>query len=125
MSYLTLSQASKETGKSKGTISKALKNGTLSYVEKTDAGYKIDPSELFRVYPRNPDKPLQNEQLATPSLPHAATPQELALLREMLEREREINKELRQDLDSEREERHRLTLRLEHTAKKKKFFGIF
>ena len=52
---LTLNQAAKECGRAKSTISKALKSGKLSYVEKTDAGYRIDPAELFRVFP--PQKP--------------------------------------------------------------------
>ena len=52
--YLTLGEASKETGVQKSTLSKALKSGKLSYFDKTSAGYKIEPSELFRVYPRKP-----------------------------------------------------------------------
>ncbi len=48
---LTLSQAAKATGKSKSVISKALKTGVISFVEKDDSGYKIDPAELFRVFP--------------------------------------------------------------------------
>lgn len=50
--YFTLSQAAKESGKSKSVLSKALKNGTLSYVTKDSSGYQIDPAELFRVYPK-------------------------------------------------------------------------
>lgn len=41
------------TGKSKSVIHKALKNGTISNVGKDESGYKIDPSELFRVFPQN------------------------------------------------------------------------
>ncbi|MET0155777.1 MAG: hypothetical protein ABW189_06725 [Rickettsiales bacterium] len=50
--YLSLNEAAKEAGKSKSVIWKALKNGDMSYVEKTGAGYKIDPAELFRVFPK-------------------------------------------------------------------------
>lgn len=50
--YLTLGEASKATGVQKSTLSKALSSGKISYFEKTSAGYKIDPSELFRIYPR-------------------------------------------------------------------------
>lgn len=64
--YLTLGQASKEAGVSKATISKALKSGKLSYVEKTSAGYKIDPAELFRVYPKKPQETVASERLETP-----------------------------------------------------------
>lgn len=121
MHYLTLSQAAKEVGKSKGTLSKDLKTGKISYVEKSDAGYKIDPAELFRVYPKNRNNTDKIEQFAT----HMQTGGELALMREMLEREREINKELRKDLAAEREERQTLALRLEHVTKRKKFLGVF
>jgi hypothetical protein len=48
---LTLGQAAKLCGRSKPTLSKALKEGRLSYVEKTQAGYQIDPAELSRVFP--------------------------------------------------------------------------
>lgn len=49
--FITLGEAAKLTGKSKPTISKALKGGKISYVEKTENGYKLDPSEVQRVYP--------------------------------------------------------------------------
>lgn len=52
--HYTLGQAAKATGISKTTISKALKSGRLSYVEKSSAGYKIDPAELDRVWPVTP-----------------------------------------------------------------------
>lgn len=51
--YLSLSQAAEETGKSKSVIYKALKNGTISHAGKDESGYKIDPAELFRVFPKN------------------------------------------------------------------------
>lgn len=51
--YFTAGQAAKEAGVSKTTISKALQSGRLSYVEKTSAGYRIDPAELFRVFPKS------------------------------------------------------------------------
>ena len=51
--YFTAGQAAKEAGVSKTTISKALQSGRLSYIEKTSAGYSIDPAELFRVFPKS------------------------------------------------------------------------
>jgi len=51
--YLTLGQAAKETGKSKSTIFKAIQNGTLSYIEKTSAGYKLDRNEVFLLFHTN------------------------------------------------------------------------
>jgi hypothetical protein len=50
--YFSLGQAAKEAGVAKSTISKALSSGKLSYTEKNSAGYKIDPAELFRVFPK-------------------------------------------------------------------------
>ena len=68
--YLTLGEASKETGVQKSTLSKALKSGKLSYFEKTSAGYKIEPSELFRIYPMKPQgtvaDTIDRERLDTP-----------------------------------------------------------
>src|ERR1700745_2289561 len=61
--YLTLGQAAKEAGVAKSTISKALSSGKLSYREKNSDGYKIDPAELFRVYP-NPAKTDADELLS-------------------------------------------------------------
>lgn len=92
--YLTLGQAAKETGVSKATIFKAIKSGKLSYVEKTQAGYKIDPAELFRVFSRNGEgvtANAKNEQSATPEndLENAFLRRENELLRQQLERERE------------------------------------
>lgn len=68
--FYTLGEASKVTGVQKSTLSKALKSGKISYFEKTSAGYKIDPSELFRVYPRQPQSTdadtVVSERLETP-----------------------------------------------------------
>jgi len=47
---LTLGQAAKMTGKSKPTISKAVKDGRLSGKKGKDGVYQIEVSELLRVY---------------------------------------------------------------------------
>ena len=47
----TLGAAAKATGKSKATISKALKSGRISGHKGDDGVFHIDPSELHRVYP--------------------------------------------------------------------------
>ena len=54
---VSLSEASRLTGKSKSVISNALKNGTISYASKDSTGYKIDTSELFRVFERRTQEP--------------------------------------------------------------------
>jgi hypothetical protein len=66
--FLTLGQAAKATGKSKGTLSKAVSSGMLAVAEKIGNQYKIDPAELFRVFPQK-EETFQNvsyEQMETP-----------------------------------------------------------
>ena len=50
MKLLTLGEAAKLTGKSKPTISKAVKDGKISG-NKVDGVFQIEVSELLRVYP--------------------------------------------------------------------------
>jgi hypothetical protein len=50
MAY-TLGEAAKATGKSKATISKAIKSGRFSALKDETGTFHIDPSELHRVYP--------------------------------------------------------------------------
>lgn len=47
----TLGDAAKATGKSKATISKAIKNGRISATKDETGTFQIDPAELHRVYP--------------------------------------------------------------------------
>ena len=48
---LTIKEAAKQTGKVKQTILRSIKNGKLSAKKDEHGIYKIDPAELFRVYP--------------------------------------------------------------------------
>lgn len=57
---LSAGQAAKAVGVTTPTISKALKSGRLSFVERTPHGYQIDPTELFRVFP-----PVAEKQAST------------------------------------------------------------
>lgn len=50
MAY-TLGEAAKATGKSKATISKAIKSGRISACKDETGTFHIDPSELHRIYP--------------------------------------------------------------------------
>ena len=54
MAY-TLGTAAKASGKSKATISKAIKSGRLSALKDETGVYQIEPAELNRVYPLNVD----------------------------------------------------------------------
>ncbi len=59
----TLGEAAKATGMSKATISKAIKNGRISAPKDETGTFKIDPSELHRVYPPT----VSSEQKETPT----------------------------------------------------------
>lgn len=48
---LTLRQAAELTGKSKSTLTRAIKSGRLSASRNAEGMYAIDPAELARVYP--------------------------------------------------------------------------
>jgi hypothetical protein len=63
--FLSLSEAAEVTGKSKSVIHKALTKGKISYIEKNESGYKIDPSELFRVFPKNTTENTKTERSRT------------------------------------------------------------
>jgi hypothetical protein len=105
MAYMSLGQAAKVAGMSKATISKALKTGRLSYVEKSTAGYSIDPAELFRVFPPKPVLTVESERSQTPveTGKSQADRVELELLRQRVE-------DLQRDRDAWREQAQRLAL---------------
>lgn len=62
----TLGEAARATGKSKATISKAIKNGRVSARKDETGTFHIDPSELHRVYPPS----VSIEQDETPANTH-------------------------------------------------------
>ena len=97
--YFTLSQAAKETGKSKGTISKYLSNGKLSYISKDEKGYKIDPAELFRVFPKDEEETDTNEQMRTLNKPqkNSTLNPEVELLHERIKDKDKIIDDLREE----------------------------
>jgi hypothetical protein len=87
MTYWTLGQAAKETGRSKSLLHKALKSGRLSFVSKDSSGYKIDPAELYRVFPQEHTPEVEKERLDTPedTLKTLLYEQKIAFLEEQLE----------------------------------------
>jgi molybdopterin converting factor small subunit len=103
----TLADAAKAAGVNRSTVLRAIKNGKLSARRLEDRSYRVEPSELARVFDLH--KPLPTEPEAMPG--HAQSAQsdaqavatlvELARLRErveLLERERETNQETVSDL---------------------------
>lgn len=111
---LSASQAAKEVGKSIQTITRAIESGRLTAQGPKGGPYKIDRSELYRVW-----NPKVIGSGATPLVERSATIEvtnesnalqaEVKVLREMLDRERDTVSDLRTRLDTEGEERRRLT----------------
>lgn len=105
MTYLSLGEAAKAAGVAKGTISKALKSGKLSYVEKTTAGYQIDPAELFRAFPEKQTETVEIERLET--YPETV---ETVILQTRLEAAERRAETAEADRDAWREQAQRLAL---------------
>jgi len=129
-SSLSLNQVAKLTGRSKGTISKALNDGTLSYIEKLDTGqYSIDMAEALRVFPaKTPGdrvEQVRSSSLNTEELNHSMLLQtEIDRLKYRLEtaeserqRERENSTSQINDLKTQRDQWQKQaeqTLKLQH-----------
>lgn len=105
----TLGEAAKATGKSKATISKAIKNGRISAIKDESGTFRIDPSELHRVYPPTPSSEQKQTPISTPV--NSREPGEIKALQALLEatQERLADKEaviadLREDRDKWRQQ---------------------
>lgn len=130
----TLGQAAKAVGKSKSTLSRAIKKGKISAEHDAHGQFAIDPAELHRVYPATE----QGNDCAANDTGHHATPsngtmqrveiaaleRENALLREMLGREKEISRGLEQDRDHWRQQATTLLTDQRATAPKKAAEGL-
>lgn len=118
----SLAEAATASGKSKMTIQRAIKSGKLSASRRDDESYDIDPSELHRVFPPVSVLEAKNDDKVRDDIPNdmMVLRLELKVRDEKIasieaERERERHQlesqidDLRQRLDSEGEERRRLT----------------
>jgi excisionase family DNA binding protein len=111
----SLTEAAHATGLSRPTIFRAIKNGKLSARRLDDKSYRIDASELVRVYPlvsmkRDDATPRDAQKQAETAVTPGASETELALLRlkvqmleEQMTRERELRGQEREAQDRERE----------------------
>ena len=102
MTY-TLGGAAQAVGKSKATLSKAVKTGKISVTKNEDGSFSIEPSELHRVYP-----PVSQTKVVEHSETATATPEkdiEIAILRAELHAAREKIDDLKQQADEIREDR--------------------
>ena len=128
--YLTLGQAAEMCGWSKGAISKAIKSGKMSVHEKTKAGFRLDPAEVLRVFPKK-TATSPNERMETPEKlsENNAVLGEVNALRQQistaeLERTREREQltdrieSLQQMLADEKSERRQLTALLSDQREK-------
>jgi hypothetical protein len=107
----TIGQAAKATGKSKSTISAAIKKGRISANNNEDGSYAIDPAELHRVF-----SPVQSQNGAVEPKSNDSEPSkltfqngylqgEIKLLREQLADKDSVIDDLRHRLDAEAEAR--------------------
>ena len=101
MPELSLSQAAKLTGKSKSTINRAIKTGKLSATRHDDGSYSIDPAELSRVFNMEPHEGSKRSD-AEPDGTRLL--ERLEALEAMLNREREISADLKEDRDRWRQQ---------------------
>lgn len=107
----SLKQAAEAAGRGKPAILRAIQRGLVSAQRNAKNEWMIEPSELHRVYPRvtrNGADGNENERDAL-SDETALLRQENEFLKQQIEREREIARELSRRLDDEATERRKLT----------------
>lgn len=101
MPELSLSQSAKLTGKSKSTINRAIKTGKLSATRHEDGTYSIDPAELARAFDV---EPLEGAKRRDADLDGTRLLERITALEAMLNREREISADLKEDRDRWRQQ---------------------
>lgn len=94
MPKLSLSQAAKLTGKSKSTINRAVKSGKLSATRHENGTYSIDPAELTRAFEV---EPLEGAKTRDTDSGEDRLIGRIEMLEAMLNREREISDDLKED----------------------------
>ena len=111
MSY-TLGAAARATGKSKATISRAIKSGRLSALRDDAGGYLIEPAELHRVYPATGDTTGAMKQYATPNGTGPEPSPETMALQRLIAEQAETIRDLRTRLDAAGEHARQLVAML-------------
>ncbi len=118
---LSAKQAGKEVGKSTPTITRAIQSGRISATKNESGGYEIDPSELFRVFPRvTPEGDNVKGKILQDTTPHEPPilAHEIENLRARLSDKDQVIEDLRRRLDEETAERRKLTNMLMEPRKK-------
>jgi hypothetical protein len=108
MSY-TLGEAAKACGKSKSTLSKAIKAGKISAEKQVDGSFSIQPAELHRVYPPVSSTPASEQQETLKETPvNTSSERELIELRVRLEAAEQRISDLEKDKDDWKQQATRL-----------------
>jgi len=111
----TLGQAAIVVGKSKATISKAIKNGKISADKQANGSYQIDPSELHRVYPPALST-VDTERFETPNSTSVNIRETIELQVKLKAAEQRIS-DLEDDRDQWRQQANRLLTNQEQNSK--------
>lgn len=126
----TLGTAARHVGKSKPTISKAIKDGKLS-ATKVDGVYQIEPSELARVFPststtRATTSPQEAKGLSVPlALAEQLNDHLEATVEDLKARLDDMKLERDQALQDAREDRNRVVALLEDQRPKTLWAKLF
>ena len=120
MKLLTLGEAAKLTGKSKPTISKAVKDGKISG-KKEDGVFQIEVSELLRVYPAKTEA----EEQQSPKTSSPSSEVEVLKQQHLEEKVNDLEKRLMkaeqerdQAIQDARDDRNKFMALLEHQKPK-------
>lgn len=117
MTY-SIGQAATATGKSKSTISRAIKSGRISATRSDSGTYLIEPSELHRVFPA-----VAGNGSATPQMKQHATQDgtpESALLKQEITHLKALVDDLKQDRDRWHNQAQKITALVEDRTGKSK-----
>ena len=122
MSY-TLGEAAKACGKSKATLSKAIKSGKISAERQVDGSFSIQAAELHRVYPPVSSTPASEQKETLKETPvNTSSERELIELRVKLEAAEQRISDLEKDKDDWKQQATRL-LALTPQAQPQGFFS--
>ena len=120
----TLGEAAKAVGKSKATISKAIKSGKISATKKEDGSYSIEPVELHRVYPPTSQETVTSERSDTPK-EIGGNPHDYDVLKVRLEAALQRIEDLEEDREHWRQQANRLLTQQENQPAKEQPKGGF
>lgn len=107
METLSMGEAARRVGRTKGTLSKAIATGRLNVVEKTKHGYLIDVDELTRVFPERTAQTSSNRSSSTNESSERDAA-ELTMLRRENDLLRQQLEDVRADRDAWRDQARRL-----------------